>query len=301
MKVYTRWRFDSVESFLKLSSVDEIITDPAAVPNENISPLEVKNSQSEVNPEVNPDEASQSVPAASPTQEMDPLDSMSADEKNALLQKLLAAQSQQQPVAQQSADLILGQVSAAQSALKTAEEPNPEAPISDPVPPMMMTGTNPAVYSDVPQTADQPADQSANYPNEYGSRADPDNTEAPGMPDNPVEDVLPESGGEPEVESEPELISSETADPVAPIEPVSNLGSPIQTAPEVSAPVSPEISELPETSEEIESESDIQSDIEELAASIPDSPHLPIDLKTSNVDASDYETGKLLDLEDSIS
>ena len=146
-----------------------------------------------------------------------------------------------------------------------------------------MTGTNPEVYADVPQTADQPADQpadqSANYPNEYGSRADPDNTEAPVMLDNP-EDVLPESEGEPEVESEPE---------VAPMEPVSNLGSPIQTEPDVSAPVSPELSEISETSDSL-------SDIEELAASIPDSipdsPHLPIDLKTSNLDASDYETGK---------
>ena len=144
---------------------------------------------------------------------------------------------------------------------------------------MMMTGTNQEVYADVPKPADQPADQSANYPNEYGSRADPDNTEAPGMPENP-EDLLPESEGEPEVETEPE---------VAPIEPVSNLGTPIQTEPDASAPVSPESSEIQETSDSL-------SDIEQLAASIPDSvsdsPHLPIDLKTSNLDASDYETGK---------
>ena len=165
------------------------------------------------------------------------------------------------------------QVSAAQSALETAEETNPEAPISDPLPPMLMTGTNPAVYADQPaeQPADQPADQSANYSNEYGSRADPDNTEAPGIPD-PV-DVLPESESEPEVESGPE---------VAPMVPVSNLGSPIQTAPDASAPVSPELSEIPETSDSL-------SDIERLAGSIPDSepdsPHLPIE-------ASDYETGK---------
>ena len=152
---------------------------------------------------------------------------------------------------------------------------------------MMMTGTNPAVYADIAKTADQPtdqsadkpADQSANYPNEYGSRADPDNTEAPGMPDNP-EDVLPESEGEAEVQSKPE---------VAPMEPVSNLGSPIQTEPDASASVSPELSEIQEASDSL-------SDIEQLAASIPDSvsdsPHLPIDLKTSNMDASDYETGK---------
>ena len=243
-----------------------------------------------------PDE--ESAPAASPTD----LTSMSAEEQTALLQKLLAAQSQQKPVAQQSADLILGQVSVAQSALQPDEESNPEAPISDPVPPMMMTGTNPEVYADVPQTADQPAeepaaDQPANYPNEFGSRADPDNFEAPGNPETPTEDVLPVSETEPEVESEPELISSETANAMAPMEPVSNLGSPIQTAPDASEPP-PELSE-PETSD-IDSES--LSDIEQLAAAIPDSapdsPHLPIDLKTSNIDASDYETGKnrLLDV-----
>ena len=237
------------------------------------------------------------VPAASPTD----LNSMSAEEQKVLLQKLLAAQSK--PVAQQSADLILGQVSAAQSALQPARDSNPEAPISDSVPPMMMTGTNPAVYADVPQTADQPADQpaadqSANYPNEFGSRADPDNFEAPGNPDTPTEDILPVSETEPEVESEPKLISSETADPMAPMEPVSNLGSPIQIVPDASEPVAPEVSE-PETSD-IDSES--LSDIEQLAAaipdSVPDSPHLPIDLKTSNFDASDYETGKnrLLDI-----
>ena len=43
-------------------------------------------------------------------------------------------------------------------------------------------------------------------------------------------------------------------------------------------------------------ESDSLSDVEQLAVSIPDSvsdsPHLPIDLKTSNLDVSDYETGK---------
>ena len=53
------------------------------------------------------DGASQSVQAASPAQD---IDSMSAAEKTALLQKLIAAQSKQQPVAEQSADIILGQV-----------------------------------------------------------------------------------------------------------------------------------------------------------------------------------------------
>ena len=45
------------------------------------------------------------------------LDSMSADEQRALLEKLLAAK--QQPLAQQSADLLQGQVSAAQTASAT--------------------------------------------------------------------------------------------------------------------------------------------------------------------------------------
>jgi len=55
-----------------------------------------------------PDEEFQSVPAASPVAQ--DVNSMSNEEQTALLQKLLAAQSQQQPVAEQSADLILGQV-----------------------------------------------------------------------------------------------------------------------------------------------------------------------------------------------
>ena len=186
---------------------------------------------------------------------------MSADEKHALLEKLLA---------QQSADLLQGQVSAAQSALETAES-NPEAPISDVVPPMM-TGTNPAVY----------ADQQANYPNEYGSRADPDIEE-------PISDIQveePEGESEPEVEPIPEVSPSESQ-PVVPLE----LGSDIQTAPDVSAPVSPVLSEISETSEispEISPEiaPEINSDIKEIASEIPDSPD-------SNTDVGDYETGKL--------
>merc|ERR1719443_2490742 len=84
---------------------------------------------------------------------------------------------------------------------------------------------------------------------------------------------------------------------MAPMEPVSNLGSPIQTASDAPEPVSPEVSE-PQTSEIA---SDSLSDIEQMAAaipdSVPDSPHLPIDLKTSNVDASDYETDQQFDEE----
>ena len=195
---------------------------------------------------------------------------MSADEQHALLEKLLAAQ--QQPVAQQSADLVQGQVSAAQSALETAES-NPEAPISDPLSPeqRMMTGTNPAVY----------ADQQANYPNEYGSRADPDIEE-------PVSDIqVEEPEGESELEVEPiPVVSLSESQPVISLE----LGSDIQTAPDVSAPVSPELSEISETAEIAP---EINSDIQEIASEIPDSPHLPIDLKTSNTDAADYETGRL--------
>ena len=48
------------------------------------------------------------MPAASPAAQ--DVNSMSAEEQSALLKKLLAAQSQQQPVVEQSADLILGQV-----------------------------------------------------------------------------------------------------------------------------------------------------------------------------------------------
>ena len=209
------------------------------------------------------------------------LDSMSADEQRALLEKLLAAK--QQPLAQQSADLLQGQVSAAQTALQSQpEESNPEVPLSDPVPPMMMTGTNPEVYADISQdqpadqsadqSADQPVDQAANYPNEYGSRADPDNAEAPIITDLPVETS--------EIESESEVTPSET-EPVAPLE----LGSDIQVAPEVSEPVSPELSEVPETP-------DMDSDIHEIASSIPDSPQLPIETETSQTDAPEYETGK---------
>ena len=217
------------------------------------------------------------------------LDSMSADEQRALLEKLLAAK--QQPLAQQSADLLQGQVSAAQTALQSQpEESNPEAPISDPVPAVMMTGTNPEVYADisqdqpadqsadqpVDQSADQPADQpvgqAANYPNEYGSRADPDNAEAPIITDLPVETS--------EIESEPKVTPSET-EPVAPLK----LGSDIQVAPEVSEPVSPELSEVPETP-------NMDSDIQEIASSIPDSPQLPIETETSQTDAAEYETGK---------
>ena len=72
-------------------------------------------------------------------------------------------------------------------ALETAES-NPEAPISDPIPPeqQMMTGTNPAVY----------ADQQAKYPNEYGSRADPDHSD--------IQVEQPEDGSETKVEPIPE-------------------------------------------------------------------------------------------------
>lgn len=267
---------DETQEDDRFNPVDEIQTDFAAeVPDENISlPLEGENLNSD-EPEIEP---------ASTTQDLIALDSMSAEEKNALLAKLLVAQSLQ--VTKQSADILQGQVSAGQSALQAAEETNPEAPMSDEVPPMMMTGTNPAVYADVQQTADQPV----NYPNEYGSRADPD------TPELPVEDALPVVQKEPEVEPEPELITFETPEPVIPLDLKSNLGSDIRTSPEVSAPVSPELSELPESAD-ITLESDIQSDIQEPASTITDSPHLPIDLKTSNIDASDYETDEQFDEE----
>lgn len=266
---------DETQEDDRFNPVDEIQSDFAAeVPDENISlPLEGENLNSD-EPEIEP---------ASTTQDLIALDSMSAEEKNALLAKLLAAQSLQ--VTKQSADILQGQVSAGQSALQAAEETNPEAPMSDEVPPMM-TGTNPAVYADTQQTADQPV----NYPNEYGSRADPD------TPELPVEDALPMEQQEPEVEPEPELITFETPKPVAPLDLKSNLGSDIRTSPEVSAPVSPELSELPESAD-ITSESDIQSDIQEPASTITDSPHLPIDLKTANTDASDYETDEQFDEE----
>jgi len=267
---------DETQEDDRFNPVDEIQTDFAAeVPDENISlPLEGENLNSD-EPEIEP---------ASTTQDLIALDSMSAEEKNALLAKLLVAQSLQ--VTKQSADILQGQVSAGQSALQAAEETNPEAPMSDEVPPMMMTGTNPAVYADVQQTADQPV----NYPNEYGSRADPD------TPELPVEDALPVVQKEPEVEPEPELITFETPEPVIPLDLKSNLGSDIRTSPEVSAPVSPELSELPESAD-ITLESEIQSDIQEPASTITDSPHLPIDLKTSNIDASDYETDEQFDEE----
>lgn len=267
---------DETQEDDRFNPVDEIQTDFAAeVPDKNISlPLEGENLNSD-EPEIEP---------ASTTQDLIALDSMSAEEKNALLAKLLVAQSLQ--VTKQSADILQGQVSAGQSALQAAEETNPEAPMSDEVPPMMMTGTNPAVYADVQQTADQPV----NYPNEYGSRADPD------TPELPVEDALPVVQKEPEVEPEPELITFETPEPVIPLDLKSNLGSDIRTSPEVSAPVSPELSELPESAD-ITLESDIQSDIQEPASTITDSPHLPIDLKTSNIDASDYETDEQFDEE----